>query len=198
MLQDGFHDVPAGKLAMVVTHLEMKAPAETRPVPDPEGVTLRHVERAEAGWYKSLFRRIGAEDWLWFSRLRMDDSALEEILHHPDVELHAVERGGEPLGMAELDFREDGECELAFFGLAAPLIGGGVGRWLMNNTIERAWARPIRRFHLHTCTLDHPGALAFYRRSGFTPYRRQVEIADDPRVLGELPESCGAHMPLIR
>jgi hypothetical protein len=46
----------------------------------------------------------------------------------------------------------------------------------MNRAIERAWSRPIRRFWAHTCTLDHPSALGFYKRSGFRPFRRQVEI----------------------
>ena len=197
-LEEGNHDVPDGMLAMVVTHLEMRARVAPRPVPAPEGVALRLVETAEVDWYRALFRRIGAEAWLWFARLRMETEELAAILHHRDVELFVVERAGEPLGMAELDFRVDGACELVYFGLAAPLIGGGVGRWLMNHVIARAWARPISRFHLQTCTLDHPGALDFYQRSGFLPYRRQVEIAPDPRLVGELPESAGAHIPIIR
>ena len=60
-----------------------------------------------------------------------------------------------------------------------------------------AWARPIARFHVHTCTLDSPGALSFYRRSGFTPVRQQIEIAADPRVTGDLPREAGAHIPLF-
>jgi hypothetical protein len=35
--------------------------------------------------------------------------------------------------------------------------------------IERAWARAIDRFWVHTCTHDHPGALAFYLRTGSGP-----------------------------
>ncbi|MCC7273790.1 MAG: GNAT family N-acetyltransferase, partial [Alphaproteobacteria bacterium] len=73
----------------------------------------------------------------------------------------------------------------------------GAGRWLMNRAVEIAWARPIARFWVHTCTLDHPGALAFYVRSGFVPFRRQVEIADDPRLLGQAPRSAAAHVPVI-
>ncbi|SDI48172.1 GNAT family N-acetyltransferase [Aliiruegeria lutimaris] len=198
MLNEGCHDVPDGMLAMVVTHLEMRAQVAPRPVPQPEGVELRFHEKPDVDWYRALFRQIGAEEWLWFSRLRLSRDALEKILHHPDVALFSGERDGESLGLLELDFRQEGECELVFFGLAPPLIGGGVGRWLMNSAIEQAWSRPISRFHLHTCTLDHPSALSFYRRSGFVPFRRQVEIAADPRVVGELPESCGPHMPLIR
>jgi hypothetical protein len=67
----------------------------------------------------------------------------------------------------------------------------------MSRAIERAWAHPIERLWVHTCTLDHPGALAFYVRSGFRPYRRQVEVADDPRLSGALPRNAAPHVPII-
>ena len=70
---------------------------------------------------------------------------------------------------------------VAFFGVTADLIGGGAGRWLMNRALELAWSRQVSRVWVHTCTLDHPSALAFYQRSGFRAFRQQVEIADDPR-----------------
>jgi GNAT superfamily N-acetyltransferase len=197
-LKDGFYDVPPGKLAAVVTHLEMRAKAPPRPVPEPQGVYLERIESPGADWYRALFRRVGAEDWLWFSRLVMDDAALEAILQDPLVEVYALRAGGADKGLLELDFREDGECELAFFGLASEVIGGGVGRWLMNRAIALAWRRGIARFHVHTCTLDSPQALPFYIRSGFVPVRREVEIADDPRLTGLLPESAAPQVPLLR
>jgi GNAT superfamily N-acetyltransferase len=88
-------------------------------------------------------------------------------------------------------------CELAFFGLTPGLVGKGAGRLLMQHAIERAWARPIDRFWVHTCTLDHPAALAFYVRSGFRAFKRQVEIADDPRLDGTLPPDAAPHAPVI-
>ena len=62
-------------------------------------------------------------------------------------------------------------------------IGQGFGRVLMDEAIRRAWAKPIERFWVHTCTFDSPLALPFYIRSGFTPYLRMVEVHDDPRLL---------------
>jgi hypothetical protein len=50
---------------------------------------------------------------------------------------------------------------------------------------------------VHTCTLDHPGALAFYIRSGFRPFRRQIEISEDLRITGEAPRSASPHVPPI-
>jgi hypothetical protein len=68
----------------------------------------------------------------------------------------------------------------------------------MDTALRRAWAARPRRLWVHTCTLDHPAALAFYQRSGFVAYRRQVEIDDDPRLDGTLPADAAPHVPLIR
>ncbi len=198
MLGDGFHDIPPGKVASVVTHLEMRAPATHRPVPEPKGVALRRVQTPDPAWYRDLFQRVGARDWLWFSRLNLSDTDLTAILHDAAVETWALMAREHAVGLVELDFRRTGECELAFFGVTPDLIGAGAGRYMMNHAIERAWQRPIGRFHVHTCTLDSPAALPFYRRSGFAPVRQQIEIADDPRLTGKLPEDAARQVPIFR
>jgi len=195
MLPDGHSDVPPGKLAAVVTHLQMYQRPAPRPVPPITAELVAH-DRADPVWYRALFTRVG-RDWLWFSRLGMDDAALAAILHDPEVQVFSLRQGERDLGLLELDFRAPGECELAYFGLAAQLQGQGAGRWLMEQALARAWAAPITRFHVHTCTLDSPAALAFYVRSGFTPYCRQVEIADDPRLTGQLPRDAAPQVPIL-
>ncbi|WP_298840110.1 GNAT family N-acetyltransferase [uncultured Roseobacter sp.] len=197
MIADGFHDVPPGKVAMIVTHLEMTSRADTRQIPLPEGVSFHKVD-ARPEWYRDVFRRVGSQDWLWYGRLRKNDAELMDILGDPGVEVFTLRHDGHDEALLELDFRVPGECELAYFGLTAALIGTGSGRYLMNEAITRAWAKPITRFHVHTCTIDSPQALAFYRRSGFTPCRQQVEIDDDPRVIGVLPEDHGPNVPIFR
>jgi GNAT superfamily N-acetyltransferase len=195
-LPNGLIDVPPGKIAAVVTSLEMRERAPLRAGPADPAWQLRLVPRPEVGWYRDLYRRIG-QDWLWFSRLALSETALARIIRDPQVEVCALEVDGRDEGLLELDFRQAEACELAFFGLTAPLLGTGAGRWLMNQAIARAWARPIRRFWVHTCTLDHPGALTFYVRSGFRPFRRQIEIADDPRLTGAAPRTAAPHVPVI-
>ena len=197
VLDNGLHDVPPGRLAAVVTHLEMRTPAPLRPRPAPEGVTLEQVQAPDPDWYRDLYTRVGGHDWLWFSRLEMADDELSGVITDPGVEIWALNLHGLAEGLLELDFRQNDACELAFFGVTKALIGTGAGRFAMNHAIVRAWARPIGRFHVHTCTLDHPGALAFYIRSGFVPVRQQIEIADDPRPGGDLPRDAGAHVPIF-
>ncbi len=195
ILPDGYSDVPAGKIAAVVTHLEMT----TRPAPrpDPAGEwSLRRVEAPDLDWFRDLYRRIG-EQWLWFSRIRMLDTELAAILHSAQVEVYALMHEGRDEGLLELDFREAGHCEISFFGVTEKLVGTGAGRWLMNRALERAWSQPVPRVWLHTCNFDHPSALAFYQRSGFRPFRRQIEVEDDPRLDGTAPRDVGRHVPVI-
>jgi GNAT superfamily N-acetyltransferase len=194
-LPNGYSDVTAGKIAAVVTHLEMTERPALRP--DPLGAwTLRRVDSPGLDWFRDLYRRVG-EEWLWFSRLQMADAELAAIIQSPRVEIYALVQDGRDEGLLELDFREAGQCELAFFGVTAKLIGGGAGRWLMDRALERAWSRPVARVWVHTCTFDHPAAVAFYQRSGFRAFRRQIEIVDDPRLDGTAPRSTARHVPII-
>ncbi|MFC6635921.1 GNAT family N-acetyltransferase [Sulfitobacter sp. JBTF-M27] len=196
MISDGLYEVPAGKVAMIVTHLEMLERADTRDVPLPDGVAFRKVA-PDVAWYRDIFDRVGA-DWLWYGRRKIDDAKLAQIISDPNVDIYTLSLNGQDEALLELDFCEDGACELAYFGLTSKLIGTGAGRYLMNKAIALAWAKPISRFHVHTCTIDSQQALSFYVRSGFVPYKRQVEIDDDPRLQNLLPEDVAPHLPVIR
>ncbi len=195
-LPNGYHQLAPGTLATMVTFLEMRAPVAPRAERSPVPWTLRQVVAPALDWYRALFRRVG-EPWLWSSRLLLSDADLQAILAHPDVEVHALEVEGRAEGILELDFRQAGACEITYFGLAPSLTGQGAGRWLMNRAVARAWSRPITRLWLHTCDMDAPTALPFYLRSGFAPYDRQVDVFDDPRLIGLLPRSAAPQVLLI-
>lgn len=196
-IPDGYTDLPPGKIAAVVTYLEMRRPPEPfAPCTAPAGIEMRRVERPDPVWYRRLFRSIG-EDWLWFSRLQASDEDLRAVLHHPDVDIFVLSHNGTDHGLLELDRRHGAEIEIAFFGVTAQLVGRGAGRFLMCQALEIAWACEAQRLTVHTCTLDHPRALGFYLRSGFTAYKRAIEIVDDPRLTGALPRTAAPFVPLI-
>jgi GNAT superfamily N-acetyltransferase len=195
-LSDGYTDVPQGKIAAVVTALEMLSRPTPRPDPPEPPWRLRRVVDPDLDWFRDLYRRVG-QDWLWFSRLRLSDDALATVIRDRSIEVYALEYLRHDEGLLELDFRQAEICELSFFGVTPGLFGKGAGRWLMNRAFELAWSRPIRRFWVHTCTLDHPLALRFYLRSGFRAFRRQIEIADDPRTVGILPQTAAPDTPII-
>ena len=166
--------VAAEQLAAVVTTLEMRTVPDGLVIP-PSSLRLDRRGRIAPDAYRTLFRLVGAP-WLWFSRLVMSNADLSRVVHDDEVELFAVvDAAGNDVGMLELDFRSAGECELAFLGLVPALAGQGHGRWLLAHAITRAWRPGVTRVHVHTCTLDHPAALATYRRAGFIAVSRAVD-----------------------
>lgn len=189
-----YESIEPNQLAAVVTFLEMREPPQTES--PPSTLRLRRIQQPKVNHYRELFRLVGAP-WLWFSRLIMADEQLAAIIQNPQVELFVVEDQQRQVGMLELDFREPGECELAFLGLVPKLSGRGHGRWLLAETLRLAWREGVIRVHVHTCTLDHPAALAAYRRAGFVPYKRAIERFPDPRLLGILAQDCAPHIPLL-
>ena len=76
VLKDGYVEVPHGRLAAVVTFLEMTTPPQLPPA-RAATCSIRRVEAPEPDWYRSLYRAVG-EQWLWFGRLRMPDEELAE------------------------------------------------------------------------------------------------------------------------
>ena len=188
--------VPDDQIATIVTSLEMRAKPPLRPAPA-SPLKLAHWPAPASDKYKTLFRRVG-EPWLWFSRLVLPEEALRRILDDERVEVYAAtDRAGIELGMLELDFRVEGTCELSYFGLVPELTGKGNGNWLMAQALGLAWRKGIERVWVHTCTLDHPAALGFYRRHGFVPYKRTVESFADPRIAGILSPDAAPHVPCL-
>ena len=189
--------VPKGQLATIVTCLEMRV----RPTPAlPARSALKLVRwpaPVDLALYRALFRRIGAP-WLWRGRLVLDDAGLSAALNADTCEVHvAARRDGTAMGLIELDFSASRVCEIVYFGLEPGMTGRGHGRWLMDHALRLAWRDGIERVWLHTCDLDHPAALAFYQRAGFTPYERWVETYPDPRVDGTYADNPAPQVPVI-
>ncbi|WP_426263132.1 GNAT family N-acetyltransferase [Sphingomonas sp. PWP1-2] len=192
----GLTPVRDAEVAAIVTTLEMRQKPPLRPLPASR-LRLARWEAPTPDRYRVLFRRVGAP-WLWFSRLVIDEAALRAIIHDPAVAIYAVvDPAGIEVGMVELDFRQPATCEISYFALIPELAGQGFGRWLMAETLARAWTKGIARVWLHTCTLDHPSALNFYRAQGFTAIQRTIETFADPRITGHLPPETAPQIPLL-
>jgi GNAT superfamily N-acetyltransferase len=195
-IPDGYTDLPTGKIASIVTYLEMRQPPAVTAESETYGWILTPHPIPDVDWYRGLFRAIG-QDWLWFSRLQMSDEELRRNIHDSRVDIFALEFEGRETGLLELDRREMPDIELAFIGLTHDVIGRGAGRFLMDRALQIAWSHQPERVLVHTCTLDHHRALDFYRKAGFVPYKRAIEVADDPRVDGTLPRSAAPSVPIL-
>jgi GNAT superfamily N-acetyltransferase len=161
---------------VVITYLQMFArPAGLVVEPPEENLTMVRATPPTVSFYRYLYDTVGG-GWQWRERRAMSDETLAAIVQHPLVETHVLYASGTPAGYAELDRRKADEIELAYFGLIPDFIGRGLGAYLLNWTVDRAWSYAPRRFWVHTCTLDHPRALPNYMRAGFEPYKTEPKV----------------------
>lgn len=198
---EGYHNLRPGDLACIVTALEMREPPAGLRRLTPEGdvpVQLVRWKDCAPEKYRQLYKRVGGP-WLWWSRLVKNDGELAGILNDTLVQLYAVvDRARVEVGILELDFRVEDQCEIVFFGLIPGATGKGLGKWLMRKALQMAWAPGVSRVWLHSCTTDDPRAVPFYMRQGFVPFARYVEVYRDPRLCGLYPEDAAPQIALIR
>jgi GNAT superfamily N-acetyltransferase len=194
-MQDGYTDLPPGKIASIVTYLEMHRPPAQTP-PSRSEFAIRHVKQPDRDWYRRLYRKVG-EPWLWLSRLRLTDDELSAVLDDPATDVLALSYEGIDQGLLEFDRRSFPDIEITFFGVTPGLISKGAGRALFAHGLALEWKRHPQRIWLHTCTSDHPSALPFYQKFGFVAFKRAIGIEDDPRLTGEMPRTASPHIPII-
>jgi GNAT superfamily N-acetyltransferase len=136
---------------------------------------------------RDLYALVGGP-WRWVDRL---DWSEERWRRHAEVEgtrTWIAEVNGQAAGYFELEKAGD-EVEVGLFGLAPAFIGRGYGGALLTASVQQAWAWGAGRVWLHTCSLDHPGAVENYCKSGFRRYRQETEWRD--AGTGRLLEACG-------
>lgn len=168
------------RIPMVVTFLEMTSKPSALPPPMPKGkVAIMRAAHPPVHFYRYLYDTIG-DPYFWVDRRKLSDKALGEIVQHPEVELHVLYLDGNPAGMAELDLRDAATGQLAYFGLMPEAIGKRLGYFFCYHAVMNAWARPISKLLINTCTLDHPRALPLYQRLGFVPYAREDRYIELP------------------
>lgn len=176
-------DLPADKLKTIVTYLEMRhRPQPQELTPPSSKIKITPALKPTVSFYRYLYNTVGGP-WLWYERRQMSDEQLRAIIQHPQVEIYVLYVDGVPAGYAEIDRQQEPDIELTYFGIMPEFIGQGLGPYLLNWIIDKVWSYHPQRFWLHTCTLDHPKALAVYQQAGFVPYKDEEKIIDDPRVL---------------
>jgi GNAT superfamily N-acetyltransferase len=166
-------------VTVVRTWLEMHSPEQLRRAPSPEpSAVLDHV-RCDVALYRALYASVGRA-FHWHDRDHWSHAQLASYLARPDVAIWILRVANDPAGYFELVGHRDRSVEIAYFGLAQPYIGRGLGRFLLSRAADEAWALGARRVWLHTCTLDHPAALPNYLARGFRPWRSETYAADMP------------------
>lgn len=155
---------------MKVYYLEMHSPEALRPKYTND-LEFRILETAVRQWQfnKYLYALVG-HDWQWVDKLGWADAQWRAYAEADNLRTWVAYKGGTPAGYFELEAQEGTNVEIAYFGLAPGFMGQGFGGALLTEAITQAWGWGARRVWVHTCTLDHPGALANYQARGFTLY----------------------------
>lgn len=179
---------------MTTSYLEICDRAEFRPSQSfPQDARFARVDPPNPELNRFFYTTVGAP-WRWIDRLVWSLDDWRKYLSS-DVETWVLSVGRVPAGYVEINVRS-GDPELASCGLLPAFIGRGLGGALMTAAIERAFERGTRVW-VHTCTLDHPSALAAYQARGFKVYREEVSdpASASPHDLGRGVTALGEDPP---
>ncbi|MBU2651698.1 MAG: GNAT family N-acetyltransferase [Bacteroidetes bacterium] len=161
------------RIVPALTHyLEMKTKPENLPDCFPEGFVVSRLPNPDPDKYLEIYRNIG-EKWKWYNRLLVSREEIQKIIQHPDTRIYILHHNGRIIGFAELDMSVAGSVEIVYFGLSEAYIGKGLGKIFFGLVLQEAWNTHPERVWLHTCELDHPAALDFYRKAGFREYHSE-------------------------
>ena len=164
------------EMPATVTYLAMHArPSLPSPPPPLLKTAILRSETPAVHFYRYLYNTIG-QPYFWVERRLWSDEKLGSVLSQETLALYVLYAAGAPAGMAELDFREAGVGQIAYFGLMPEFTGRRIGPWFLHQAVELAWAQPIGKLLVNTCTLDHRKALRTYQRAGFVPYARAERV----------------------
>jgi GNAT superfamily N-acetyltransferase len=156
---------------ITIYHLEMKNSSALLAKDDSKGLQIRECEANQFQFNKFLYQLVG-DKWQWFDKLAWSDESWRAYVEDSNLRTWVAYYDGVPAGYYELQRQEQGDVEIAYFGLAPDFIARGFGGYLLSRAISSAWAwEGTNRVWLHTCSLDHPDALNNYKARGMEIYR---------------------------
>lgn len=158
------------------THLEIVSPDQWVRRSDADfDLHARECVVKQPRFNRFLYEYVGA-NWKWTFRLGWTDQRWRDYAAADDLRTFVAYSEGSVAGYYELQRQEAGNVEIMIFGLTPEFIGLGYGGPLLDSAVAKAFAWGARRVWVHTCTDDHPSALANYEKSGF----RVFKVEDEP------------------
>ncbi|MEO3825214.1 GNAT family N-acetyltransferase [Actinomadura sp. B10D3] len=179
--------------AVIEWEMEMRDAADLRPAPLP-GVemtfTLAGVPSADVS--RALYAAVGARV-CWTDRFPWTHAQWRAWVERPELSTWIAMAEGTVAGFFEIEAQPGGDTEIHLVGLTPAFVGRGYGGYLVEQCTRRAWQRgelwavdsgPASRVWLRTSSLDHPNAIATYRRRGFKVAAESTapKLVPDPRV----------------
>jgi GNAT superfamily N-acetyltransferase len=164
-------------------YLELRDRAQLRPSARAvEGLQLVQSEIVLPELNRFFYTAVGG-DWYWTDRLGWSHERWRLELSRPGVETWVAWLRGTPVGYAELVWMPDGSFKVEYLGVIRGFTGSGVGGQLLGFALARGLEGGASRVWVHTCSLDHPGALAAYQARGMAIYKVETEskmLEDQP------------------
>ena len=159
----------------VIYYLQMLDRGDLRGKEAPRGLEISMVTEPAFEINRDLYRDVGAK-WGWTDRLPWTDQQWGAHVNRPELQTWTASVDGELAGYFVLEFQAPGDVEIIYFGLLDQFTDRGFGGAMLSEAVKRAWSfGDVHRVWVHTCTKDHPAALANYRSRGFQLYdTRQV------------------------
>ena len=156
-------------------YLEMTSAEALLEKPDAGGLVVTECEIAQFQLNRFLYKFVG-QPWNWLDKLSWSDQQWHDYVDDDRLHTWIAYFRGAIAGYYELQQQSGGDVEIAYFGLAEQFIGRGFGGYLLSHAIRSAWAMGgTRRVWVHTCSLDHPGALGNYQARGMSLYRTETD-----------------------
>ncbi|MFD0684692.1 GNAT family N-acetyltransferase [Actinomadura fibrosa] len=185
----GHREVPA----VTEWTMEMLHASDLRPAPPPDtemAFTQARVPSADLN--RALYAAVGAPV-CWTDRFAWTHADWRAWVERPELSTWLAMAEGTVAGFFELEAQPGGDTEVHLVGLTPAFVGRGYGGHLVEQCARRAWRRgelwapgtgPATRVWLRTSTLDHPNAMANYRRRGFKVAAETTasKLVPDPRL----------------
>jgi GNAT superfamily N-acetyltransferase len=165
---------------VTTTYLEITDPREhrTKTCPDPQ-VRIMECKVKQSLYNRFLYQLVG-QDWHWMDKNGWTDEDWRGYAESDNLRTWVAYVSGAPAGYYELQRQANDDVEIIYFGLARPFVGRGLGGPLLSHAIQSAWDWGARRVWTHTCSLDHPHALANYQARGMKLYKQETAVKDLP------------------
>ena len=163
-------------MSIVTTYLEMRSPDQLRAAAAQMSAFKSDGRKNPTGGLIDLYFAVG-ERWSWIDKRSWTDEQWKEYGLAPELWTFGAYHGDSLAGYYELRRDNEDGVEIAYFGLLPEFLGRGLGGSLLTSAIEAAWrtSSSVSRVWVHTCTRDHPRALANYQSRGMAIYKVEDE-----------------------
>jgi GNAT superfamily N-acetyltransferase len=151
-------------------YLEMTSPSAFKEKHTAKTLAIIEAEIKQFRLNKFLYQLVGSP-WQWQDKLTWTDQQWQDYAENNNLRTWVAYNKGSVAGYFELEKQDQGNVQIAYFGLAPTFIGMGFGTELLNQAILSAWNwGDTQRVWVHTCSLDHASALNNYLARGFEIY----------------------------